>query len=130
MSPALVALLAVLALYVAAILALAVAGRRTDAAALARFAPDCAVLLGRLARDHPVRLMAFDLLWRDGYPRVEAPWHERRAELEGLGLDGPAWEVPGLRAGGQDLVVKRRGSRYRPGAVTEDWVVVRRRPRT
>ncbi|TMM01446.1 MAG: DUF1232 domain-containing protein [Actinobacteria bacterium] len=51
MSPALVALLAVLALYVAAILALAVAGRRTDAAALARFAPDCAVLLGRLARD-------------------------------------------------------------------------------
>src|SRR5206468_198734 len=51
MSPALVAALVVVALYAAAVLALVLAGRRADAAALARFAPDCAVLLGRLARD-------------------------------------------------------------------------------
>jgi hypothetical protein len=40
-----------LALYAAAVLALVVAGRRTDAAALARFIPDCVVLVRRLAAD-------------------------------------------------------------------------------
>jgi uncharacterized membrane protein YkvA (DUF1232 family) len=42
---------ACLALYAAAVLALVVAGRRTDAAALARFIPDCVVLVRRLAAD-------------------------------------------------------------------------------
>ena len=37
--------------YAAFVLALVVAGRREDAKALARFAPDCAVLAGRLLRD-------------------------------------------------------------------------------
>jgi uncharacterized membrane protein YkvA (DUF1232 family) len=41
----------VLALYTAAVLALVVAGRRTDARALAGIVPDCAVLLRRLARE-------------------------------------------------------------------------------
>jgi uncharacterized membrane protein YkvA (DUF1232 family) len=41
----------VLALYAAAVLALVVAGRRTDARALAGIVPDCAVLLRRLARE-------------------------------------------------------------------------------
>ena len=40
-----------LALYSAAVIALVVAGRRTDARALAGIAPDCAVLLRRLARE-------------------------------------------------------------------------------
>lgn len=40
-----------LALYAAAVIALVVAGRRTDARALAGIAPDCAVLLRRLARE-------------------------------------------------------------------------------
>ncbi len=40
-----------LALYAAAVVALVVAGRRTDARALAGIAPDCAVLLRRLARE-------------------------------------------------------------------------------
>jgi bifunctional non-homologous end joining protein LigD len=92
----------------------------------------------RLARDHPVRLVAFDLLWRDGHPRIDRPWHERRDELEALALDGPAWQVPrvhegdgadllaALRArGGGALVAKRRSSPYRPGAVTGDWVITR-----
>ena len=41
----------VLALYAAAVLALVVAGRRTDARALAGIVPDCAVLLRRLSRE-------------------------------------------------------------------------------
>ncbi|MEA2403543.1 MAG: hypothetical protein QOE08_190 [Thermoleophilaceae bacterium] len=40
-----------LALYAAAVLALVLAGRRTEAIALARFIPDCVVLLERLVRD-------------------------------------------------------------------------------
>jgi uncharacterized membrane protein YkvA (DUF1232 family) len=46
-----VGLVTVLALYAAAVTALAIAGRRTDARALAGIAPDCAVLLRRLARE-------------------------------------------------------------------------------
>jgi bifunctional non-homologous end joining protein LigD len=84
----------------------------------------------RLARDHPVCLRAFDLLWRDGHPRIDRPWHERRDELVALGLDGPAWQVPPLldrRRARADpgFVAKRRESRYRAGQLTEDWVVVR-----
>jgi uncharacterized membrane protein YkvA (DUF1232 family) len=45
------ALLIVVALYAAAVLALVVAGRRADAAALARFVPDCVVLVRRLVGD-------------------------------------------------------------------------------
>jgi uncharacterized membrane protein YkvA (DUF1232 family) len=44
-------LAAVLALYAAGVLALIAAGRHTDARALARFVPDCAVLFRRLLGD-------------------------------------------------------------------------------
>ena len=47
----LVSLGVLVALYVAAVLALVLAGRRTDAAALARFVPDCVVLFKRLLAD-------------------------------------------------------------------------------
>ena len=40
-----------LGVYLLAVLTLVVAGRRTDARALAGFVPDCAVLLTRLLRD-------------------------------------------------------------------------------
>jgi len=45
------ALLAVAALYALLVAALAVAGRREDARAVARFVPDCVVLVRRLAGD-------------------------------------------------------------------------------
>jgi uncharacterized membrane protein YkvA (DUF1232 family) len=45
------AILVVLAVYATAVLALAVAGRRGDARALAGFVPDCVVLVRRLLRD-------------------------------------------------------------------------------
>jgi uncharacterized membrane protein YkvA (DUF1232 family) len=47
----LVALLVLIALYAVGVAALAVAGRRTDAAAVARLVPDCLVLVRRLAAD-------------------------------------------------------------------------------
>ena len=52
--PLLIALLVCALFYAVAVGALAVAGRRTDAAALARFIPDCVVLLQRLLRDRRV----------------------------------------------------------------------------
>jgi uncharacterized membrane protein YkvA (DUF1232 family) len=45
------ALAAAVLVYAASVLALVAAGRRGDAAALARFVPDCVVLVGRLVRD-------------------------------------------------------------------------------
>jgi uncharacterized membrane protein YkvA (DUF1232 family) len=45
------ALLIVVAVYAAAVAGLVVAGRRSDAAALARFVPDCVVLVRRLLGD-------------------------------------------------------------------------------
>jgi uncharacterized membrane protein YkvA (DUF1232 family) len=50
----LVALGAFALLYAALVAALVVAGRRTDARALAGFVPDCVVLLGRLLRSERV----------------------------------------------------------------------------
>jgi uncharacterized membrane protein YkvA (DUF1232 family) len=47
----LAALLVVVALYAAFVAALMLLGRREDAAAVARFVPDCAVLFRRLAGD-------------------------------------------------------------------------------
>jgi uncharacterized membrane protein YkvA (DUF1232 family) len=43
------------ALYACCVLALVIAGRRTDARALAGFIPDCIVLVDRLMRDPRVR---------------------------------------------------------------------------
>jgi uncharacterized membrane protein YkvA (DUF1232 family) len=57
MSPLLWALAALLALYVAFLAALVLAGHGAHARAAARFVPDCAVLLGRLARDPRVPRM-------------------------------------------------------------------------
>jgi uncharacterized membrane protein YkvA (DUF1232 family) len=47
----LIALIAALALYLVGVLALALAGRRSEARALAGFVPDCVVLFRRLLRD-------------------------------------------------------------------------------
>jgi uncharacterized membrane protein YkvA (DUF1232 family) len=44
-------LVAVIALYALAVLGLVLLGRRADAVAVARFVPDCVVLIRRLARD-------------------------------------------------------------------------------
>jgi uncharacterized membrane protein YkvA (DUF1232 family) len=54
MSAPVIGLVVALALYAAAVGALVVAGRRSDAAALVRFVPDCLVLVRRLLGDRRV----------------------------------------------------------------------------
>jgi bifunctional non-homologous end joining protein LigD len=90
----------------------------------------------RLARADPVVLMIFDVLHLDGQPLLMAPYAERRALLDGLGLDGPAWQTPpsvtGDRAvamsvswdyGLSGVTAKRLTSAYRPGP-SKDWITI------
>jgi len=91
-----------------------------------------------LLRDTPVTLLLFDVLHLEGRSLLDAPYDERRAALEALGLDGPSWSVPpafvgtgsavheATRAQGMEgVVAKRRDSRYEPGRRTDCWVKVK-----
>jgi bifunctional non-homologous end joining protein LigD len=92
----------------------------------------------RLAEQSPVTYVIFDLLWLDGHSLLERPYHERRAALEGLGLDGEHWRVPAAVVGHgaevlaasreqqlEGVVAKRRDSRYEPGRRSGAWTKVR-----
>lgn len=89
----------------------------------------------RLARENPVTLMIFDLLWLDGHSLVDLPYEERRSLLDELDLaGGDHWNVPAFHVGDgtallqataeQDLegiIAKRLGSAYEPGARAQNW---------
>lgn len=85
----------------------------------------------------PVTYMAFDILRLYGVPLLDRPLHDRRATLERLDTSGvPALELSPLYTDGQALfeatgrrgmegvVAKRRGSPYRPGRRSPQWVKV------
>src|SRR4051812_9541177 len=85
----------------------------------------------RRARDTPVVLALFDVLWLDGHSLMDAPLSERRARLEELELNGPNWQTPAqlqgtgkeliaatAAAGLEGLIVKRLDSPYEPGKRT------------
>ena len=92
----------------------------------------------RLAASTPVVYAIFDLLYLDGHPLLQLPYHERRLRLEALELAGPAWRVPAAHRGGGDrlleatraqrlegIVAKRLDSRYEPGRRTGAWIKVK-----
>ena len=91
-----------------------------------------ATTAARLAEQVPAIYMVFDLLRLDGRDLTGLPLAERRALLEGLGLDG-AWQVPPQyddgamlleatrQQGLEGVVSKRRTSTYRPGERSRDW---------
>ena len=92
----------------------------------------------RLAQQTPVAYVVFDLLFLDGRPLVELPYHQRRAALEDLALGGPHLAVPprfegsgadvlhASRAQGlEGVVAKRLESAYRPGRRSPEWVKVK-----
>jgi bifunctional non-homologous end joining protein LigD len=87
----------------------------------------------------PVALLLFDLLALDGEPWFHRPLEERRAALLDLGLVGGRWSVPpaaddldtalaiASERGLEGVVAKRRGSPYRPGVRSRNWVKLRLR---
>jgi bifunctional non-homologous end joining protein LigD len=93
------------------------------------------VLHGRTAI--PVKLMVFDVLRVEGADAMCLPYAERRALLEALDLNGPAWRTPEAFDDGEALleatrtlglegvVAKRRSERYRPGE--RRWVKTKHR---
>jgi bifunctional non-homologous end joining protein LigD len=92
----------------------------------------------RLAREAPVTLMIFDLLWLDGHSLMALPYEERRARLSELGLTGERWRTPEHVVGrGADLLAaseaqglegilaKRLDSPYEPGRRSACWIKVK-----
>jgi bifunctional non-homologous end joining protein LigD len=92
----------------------------------------------RLAARTPVVFLAFDVLHLDGRATMELPYARRRELLDGLHLDGPAWQTPPAFTGGgadavrasqdhglEGVVAKRTQSRYTPRRRSPDWIKVK-----
>ena len=98
------------------------------------------VRAARLAERNPVTLLVFDVLRLDGEDLTGRPLAERRAVLEGLGLDAVAWQVPPTyddgvmlleaaeQQGLEGVVSKRLSSTYRTGQRSRDWLKFPIRP--
>ncbi|MGW4485196.1 DNA polymerase ligase N-terminal domain-containing protein [Amycolatopsis sp. NPDC004368] len=91
----------------------------------------------RLVDRHPAFYFASDVLHLDCRSRLDLPYDERRALLDGLGLAGDHWQVPATHLGDggavaraardhglPGLLAKRRVSPYRPGRANTDWLFV------
>jgi bifunctional non-homologous end joining protein LigD len=95
-------------------------------------------IVRRRARDTPVVYVCFDLLYLDGRLLLEQPYRDRRQRLEGLGLQGSAWQTPAAqvgegealleataRQGLEGLIAKRLDSPYDPGRRSPSWIKVK-----
>lgn len=100
------------------------------------FAPVRQRLAGSSTHRHPMTLQVFDVLHLDGRSSRPLPYSARRAMLEELGLDGPAWRTPPsvvvdraedfvsrvAELGLEGVVAKRLNSTYIPGRRCSAWV--------
>ena len=84
------------------------------------------------------RAVVFDVLYLDGVDVTARPYLQRRALLQGLGLDGqpiitsPSWSGADISAaamldvigqiGLEGLVAKKADSRYQPGRRSQAWI--------
>jgi bifunctional non-homologous end joining protein LigD len=92
-------------------------------------------LTGRRSRA-PVVFQVFDLLHLDGRSTRQLPYRDRRALVEELALDGPAWRTPASvvversedfvarveELGLEGVVAKRLASTYIPGRRCTAWI--------
>ena len=91
----------------------------------------------RLIDSVPVQLYVFDLLYRGEDSLLGLPYTERRARLEGLGLDADPVRIPpwyrddaqavlavSLQHGLEGVVGKPLASRYQPGR-RRDWIKIK-----
>ena len=81
----------------------------------------------------PVIFLPFDVLHAGGASLLDAPYDDRRAVLDALGLDVPPAFLDGgadllastLASGLEGVLAKRRDGRYLPGRRTDGWVKVK-----
>lgn len=120
------------------IVALDRSGRPSFEALQARMHVGDPVRAARLAESTPVTFMAFDLLRLAGRSTLAQSYTERRALLEGLGLDGPHWTTPphwtedgaAILQAARDqqlegVVAKQVRSAYYPGRRFNGWLKVK-----
>lgn len=101
-----------------------------------RAAPGSQSALRRRARAHPATYVIYDLLYLDGEDLSAEPYRRRRELLDGLGLEGDAWQTPAYSSGRlaellaaarqrglAGIVLKRLDSPYAPGQ-RGDWLAV------
>jgi bifunctional non-homologous end joining protein LigD len=92
----------------------------------------------RLALEHPVAFVVFDLLYLDGTELLGEPYWKRRGLLESLQLSGTNWHAPpyfekdgaellrtSREQGLEGVVCKRLESHYLPGRRTGDWLKIK-----
>ena len=100
------------------------------------------VVSAALRREVPLVFVAFDVLWADGEPLLERALSERRARLEGLGLERPfllarvesassEHDLERIFAetrerGNEGLMLKDPGSAYSPGRRGMAWLKLKR----
>jgi bifunctional non-homologous end joining protein LigD len=112
------------------------AAGRPDFARLRRrlVARSCATV-ERAAAAAPATLMIFDALWHEGQDVWRRSYDDRRALLDALALDGPAWRTPPRFCAARDdlatvtrdhqlegVVAKRRNAPYEPGRRSDAWI--------
>lgn len=109
-------------------------GSPSFAALAERFHVTDARRAARLAEASPVTFMAFDLLRLYGVELMTRTWHDRRATLERLELDGQRWQTPPTFTDGavlhaatreqglEGVVSKRVDSPYLPGQRSAYWL--------
>ena len=92
----------------------------------------------RRMRDLPVTYVIFDLLYLNGHTTTSLAYEARRALLEQLELEGPAWRTPAYHPGEgsalleataamgvEGVVAKRLDSSYEPGRRSQAWIKVK-----
>ena len=92
----------------------------------------------RRAEEAPIVYLIFDVLYLDGHSQLDRPYTERRALLEELALDGPAWRTPPAHVGEgsalleatasqglEGVIAKRLDSRYEPGRRGGAWLKIK-----
>jgi bifunctional non-homologous end joining protein LigD len=92
----------------------------------------------RRMRDTPVTYVIFDLLYLDGRLTLPLAYEDRRALLEELELEGPAWRTPEYhrgegsalldatrRLGIEGVIAKRLDCPYEPGRRATGWIKVK-----
>lgn len=88
----------------------------------------------KLLSEVPVVYAVFDVLWLDGEALVDQPQSERRRALDGLGLNGTAWQTAAVLDAAPDelleacrsiglegFMAKRLDAAYLPGRRSPAW---------